>query len=250
MKTCPRGAGCSDCNDQPNSMQNRMKTIIALPTIARNKQMRMTMNKMYPLTGFYRLGSILLLVSFLIAGCAASPSEVRYDNTVKAYTAPSNEKSQAYTTGRYDKVTAYYYLQPGNRPDIQPRPKLVANTQQAPESPPANMKMVLDVSDILFDFDKWVLRANVVPELDEWAAYLKKNPSITADIYGHADSTGPSAYNQGLSEKRAQAVVNYLVSKGVDRSRLIAKGFGESQPIAPNTSKEGRQKNRRVELKL
>jgi len=213
--------------------------------------MRMTMNKMYPPTGLYRLGSILLLFSFLIAGCAASPTETRYDDTVKAYTAPSNEKSQAYTSGRYDKVTAYYFLQPGNRPDIKPRPRPVASTSaQAPEPPPANMKMVLDVSDILFDFDKWVLRANVVPELDEWAGYLNRNPSITADIYGHADSTGPSAYNQGLSEKRAQAVVNYLVAKGVERSRLTAKGFGESQPIAPNTNKEGRQKNRRVELKL
>lgn len=233
-----------------------MKTTIALPSIARKKQMRITMNKMYPPTAFYRFGSILLLFSFLIAGCAASPTDVRFDDRMKAYTAPSNEKSEAYTTGRYDKVTAYYLLYPGDRPDIQPRPKQVAAMQeqtapmQAPEPPPANMKMVLDVSDILFDFDKWVLRASVVPELDEWADYLNRNPSITADIYGHADSTGPSSYNQGLSEKRAEAVVNYLVAKGVERSRLTAKGYGENQPIAPNTSKEGRQKNRRVELKL
>lgn len=219
--------------------------------------MRIAMNKMCPPTALYRLGLILLLFSFLIAGCAASPTEVRYDDTVKAYTAPSNEKSQAYTIGRHDKVTAYYLLKPGDRPDIQPRPKQAAATMQdqtaqmqAPEPPPADMKMVLEVSDILFDFDKWVLRASVIPELDQWADYLKRNPSITADIYGHADSTGPNAYNQGLSEKRAQAVVNYLVAKGVERSRLTAKGFGENEPIAPNTTKEGRQKNRRVELKL
>ncbi len=95
-----------------------------------------------------------------------------------------------------------------------------------------------------------MIRESVVPELDQWAAYFQNNPQVTAEIYGHADSVGPSTYNMNLSQKRAQAVVNYSTAKGVSSSRLTAKGFGESQPVAPNSTSDGRQKNRRVELKL
>ncbi len=199
------------------------------------------MNKKCHTLPFYRLAPALLLFSFLVAGCAGSPTEVRYDDRMKAYTSAQNENA-----------TAEYILRPGNRPDFQPIAK--HTTAQTPPSAPktqlADLQMVLEVSDVLFEFDKWVIRADGVPELNKWAAYFKENPQVTADIYGYADSTGPSTYNLNLSEKRAQAVVNYLVSKGVDPKRFTAKGFGETQPAAPNTTKEGRQKNRRVEMNL
>lgn len=214
------------------------------------------MNDMCHTPNFFRLGSALFLFSILIAGCAGTPNEVRYDNRVKTYVTPSNNTATTSTVTQGGPVTAHYVLRPGNRPDFQPKAQKTATTQQpqtnqmAPETQLADLQLVLEVSDILFDFDKWVLRLNVVPELDKWAAYLQSNPEVTAEIYGYADSTGPTEYNQNLSLKRAQAVVNYLSGKGINPKRLTARGFGESQPVAPNTTSEGRQKNRRVELNL
>lgn len=213
------------------------------------------MNKMRHTTALNRLGPAVLLFSFLIGGCAGSPTEIRYDDSMKTYTAASDQNKSVSTSGQHSKVTAHYILRPGDRPDFQPRVKQVHTVQQpatGSETSPqlADLQMVLEVSDILFEFDKWVIRESVVPELDQWADYLRNNPQVTAEIYGHADSIGPSDYNMNLSKKRAQAVVNYLNAKGVTADRLTAKGFGESQPAAPNSTSEGRQKNRRVELKL
>jgi outer membrane protein OmpA-like peptidoglycan-associated protein len=70
------------------------------------------------------------------------------------------------------------------------------------------------------------------------------------DIYGHTDSTGTDSYNQSLSERRAASVANFLSNGGVQRARLETRGFGESQPIASNSTEEGRSANRRVELKI
>jgi OOP family OmpA-OmpF porin len=78
---------------------------------------------------------------------------------------------------------------------------------------------------------------------------LRENPSLKVEIDGHTDSTGSAAFNQTLSEQRAKAVLEYFVSKGISRGRLIAKGFGPSNPVASNVTAEGRAKNRRVELK-
>ena len=213
------------------------------------------MNKMCHPPTLYRLGPALLLCSLLMAGCAGSPSEIRYDDTMKTYVSAKNENGKTYTARQHDGTTAHYILRPGNRPDFAPRDERTTTAPQTypstvPETQLEDLQMVLEVSDILFEFDKWVIKAEVVPELDKWADYFQNNPQVTAEIYGHADSTGPSTYNQGLSVKRAQAVVNYLAKQGVDPKRFTAKGFGETQPAAPNTTGEGRQKNRRVELNL
>lgn len=202
------------------------------------------MNKMCPTLSLYRLGPTVVLCSFLIAGCASSPTEVRY-----------NDKMKTHTVNQYDKVSAHYILRPGDRPAINPQTKRTtvdcrqANAQPA-ETQKADLQLVLEVSDILFEFDKWVIRADVVPELDKWADYFRHNPQVTAEIDGHTDSIGSNAYNQTLSERRAEAVMNYLIKKGVNPTTFVTRGFGEKQPVAPNTTYEGRQKNRRVELKF
>ena len=201
------------------------------------------MIKMSPTLSFYRLGPAVVLCSFLMAGCASSPAtDVRYDDRMKTYSA-----------NQYDKVTAHYILRPGDRPDFKPQAKQTAaayQPAQPAETQRADLQLVLEASDILFEFDKWVIRAEVVPELDQWADYFLHNPQATAEIDGYADSIGTTAYNLTLSERRAQAVKNYLIKKGVQPQRFVTRGFGESKPVAPNTTEEGRQKNRRVELKF
>ena len=101
---------------------------------------------------------------------------------------------------------------------------------------------------VLFDFDESTIKPEAHPLLDEVAVILENNPEMKGEIRGHTDSTGPEEYNQQLSEKRAEAVEQYLENKGIDPSRLTSIGYGESQPIASNETPEGRKENRRVEL--
>ncbi|PID73306.1 MAG: hypothetical protein CSB33_04415 [Desulfobacterales bacterium] len=103
-------------------------------------------------------------------------------------------------------------------------------------------------ADFLFDFDKAVLNPQYYPMLDNVATVISQNPDLDVEIIGHTDSIGTPEYNSGLSVRRAQAVKTYLTNKGIAASRLSVKGMGESAPIASNTTREGRAKNRRVEL--
>lgn len=103
-------------------------------------------------------------------------------------------------------------------------------------------------ADYLFDFDKAVIKKQYYSNLDSVAKVIQDNPTLKVEIQGHTDSIGTDAYNMGLSKRRAQAVKDYLVKKGIDAKRLSIKGFGESTPKDTNTTKEGRAKNRRVEL--
>jgi outer membrane protein OmpA-like peptidoglycan-associated protein len=88
------------------------------------------------------------------------------------------------------------------------------------------------------------------PLLDTGADIAKRCPSVTFDVEGHTDNVGGHRYNQGLSERRARAVVDYLTAKGVTASRIHAAGYGQTRPVAPNTSEDGRAKNRRIEFKV
>ena len=106
------------------------------------------------------------------------------------------------------------------------------------------------LNNVFFDFDQWDLKPESHMELDRWVVFLNNHPDITAQIHGHTDSVGPDAYNMELSNKRAGAVVNYLVAKGIAKNRLIGKGFGESMPLADNSDSDGRRLNRRVEIQF
>jgi outer membrane protein OmpA-like peptidoglycan-associated protein len=105
-------------------------------------------------------------------------------------------------------------------------------------------------NNIYFATGKWVLLSKSFKGLDEVVKILNETPQLKLDIDGHTDNIGSEASNLKLSENRANAVKNYLVKKGVDASRLIVTGHGESEPIADNKTAAGRQQNRRVELKL
>jgi OOP family OmpA-OmpF porin len=103
--------------------------------------------------------------------------------------------------------------------------------------------------EVFFDTNSATLKPESYADLDRLVDVMKRVPTIRGAIEGHTDSTGSDAHNQDLSERRASAVVDYLVNKGIDRSRVEPKGFGESQPIGSNDTAEGRAQNRRVVLR-
>jgi OmpA-OmpF porin, OOP family len=101
---------------------------------------------------------------------------------------------------------------------------------------------------VYFDYDKATIKRRSFALLDEVAQALTDNPKIHVDVEGHTDGRGPDAYNLTLSQKCAEAVLDYLVGQGVDESRLNPVGYGEAKPIADNRTKAGRDQNRRVEF--
>jgi OOP family OmpA-OmpF porin len=111
---------------------------------------------------------------------------------------------------------------------------------------------LISTTEILFDLDKATLRPESKTELDRLGAILIQVPDLKVEIGGHTDATGTDAYNMKLSEERAKAVHDYLVTNfpQITAGNLTSKGYGESAPIATNKTKEGRAKNRRVEFKI
>jgi adhesin transport system outer membrane protein len=103
--------------------------------------------------------------------------------------------------------------------------------------------------DIRFETNKWDLKTGSYDVLEEIAAWLTSKPNLMIEIQGHSDSRGPRAYNIDLSQRRAQAIIAYLVHKGIDTARMKPKGYGPDRPIASNDNAAGRAKNRRVEIK-
>lgn len=101
---------------------------------------------------------------------------------------------------------------------------------------------------VLFGFDRSDLNGNAQTNLTKLVEVLQKYPDTNIEIIGHTDSKGTDAYNQALSERRANAVVSYLRDRGISSTRLTAKGMGESDPVATNDTEEGRSQNRRVEF--
>ncbi|WP_370306031.1 OmpA family protein [Sinimarinibacterium flocculans] len=101
-----------------------------------------------------------------------------------------------------------------------------------------------------FEFDKATLTVNARTLLDDVASALTNAPQIRVEVGGHTDSRGSDTYNQELSERRAQSVVDHLVGKGIAPDRLQAAGYGEAAPVADNDTDEGRELNRRVELRI
>ena len=125
-----------------------------------------------------------------------------------------------------------------------PAPAYVAPAPTPAPTPP--QKLVLE--GVNFDFDKATLRQEDIAIIDRDVTSLDKWGNVNIEVAGHTDSRGSDAYNMNLSQQRAEAVRNYLVSKGIAADRLSAKGYGESQPVAGNVTDEDRFKNRRVEL--
>jgi outer membrane protein OmpA-like peptidoglycan-associated protein len=108
----------------------------------------------------------------------------------------------------------------------------------------------IELRNIFFDIGKASLRPESNSELDRLLKLMQDVPSLKIEIGGHTDNTGSASLNQKLSQDRAEAVVNYLKSKGVPASRMNSKGYGDSVPVASNTTEAGRQQNRRTEFEI
>ena len=106
------------------------------------------------------------------------------------------------------------------------------------------------LQNIFFEVDKYELQTKSMTQLEKIHRFMTENPSVKIEISGHTDNSGTPAYNLSLSQKRAQSVYDYLVAHGVQPGRLLAKGYGADQPIADNSTEEGRQQNRRIEFKV
>jgi OmpA-OmpF porin, OOP family len=132
-------------------------------------------------------------------------------------------------------------------PPAPPAPKPPEPAKPAPQSV---RESVVIQADALFDFDKSVLRPDGKKAIDDALAKIQGTDLEMVIATGHTDSIGTEQYNQRLSERRAEAVKQYLVSKGIPASKITTIGKGESQPVATNKTKEGRQKNRRVDIEF
>lgn len=108
----------------------------------------------------------------------------------------------------------------------------------------------IPLNNIFFDFDKAVLKPESFPELNRIVKLMNERATMTVEVAGHTDATGPEEYNLGLSERRAKAVTNYFVEKGISAGRITTVFFGETKPKESNETREGRAKNRRVEFTI
>lgn len=130
----------------------------------------------------------------------------------------------------------------------EPAPPALATPEAQQLDQAQSGDTVVILHGVNFAFDSARLLPNAVTVLDEAVTVLKRRKDIDVEVVGHTDSTGPKQYNQTLSERRAKSVYDYFVSKGIDADRLSTKGYGETRPAFSNKTREGRAKNRRVEL--
>lgn len=161
------------------------------------------------------------------------------------------------TLYNYEYTVGVTYQFGGEKPAPAPVPAPVVEPAPVPEAPlepvpaaepaPGRYKYCITLH-IEFDIDKADIRPEYHDEVAKVGDFMKKYPTTTAVIEGHTDNVGTAEYNMGLSQRRAESVVNYLVDKfGIERSRLSAQGYGLTRPVADNATNEGKQKNRRIE---
>ncbi|MBA3913355.1 MAG: OmpA family protein, partial [Acidobacteriales bacterium] len=130
----------------------------------------------------------------------------------------------------------------------QMRERLLTQLSQVMETKDTPKGLVVTIPDVLFAVNSSQLKTESRERLARVAGVLLGYPDIHVEVDGYTDSTGSPAYNQKLSQQRADSVLNYLVSQSVPTASITAKGFGQDNPVAPNTTAAGRQQNRRVEL--
>ena len=160
-----------------------------------------------------------------------------------AYT--GDELTSGANFGNFVK-TVFLADKPAPAPAPKPAPVVVPKPEPKPE--PIQVTKEVVTFNLLFGFDKYKITDEMIPILEQAKAILDEDKTTRFTVAGHTDSTGPEAYNQGLSLRRASSVRDWLVNNGIAASRLDVAGYGETQPKFDNATKEGRRLNRRVEL--
>lgn len=159
-----------------------------------------------------------------------------------------NARTQRFRTKRNVTKGSYYYLDMVSVVPVNLDLNSLARVFTSEKS--FTLDSVHTFKNLLFKFDTFELLAESKTELDEIEAYLSSNTSLKIQILGHTDAMGKTDYNKELSEKRAKAVANYLIKKGVDSLRIEHQGWGSAQPVTDNETSVGRQRNRRVEFRI
>lgn len=131
-----------------------------------------------------------------------------------------------------------------------PLPQYPVAVKPVEPAPQTEVITLSDAGNVLFDFDKSDLTPAAKAQLDTLMDKLRNADVVSIKVIGHTDSKGSDAYNQALSERRASSVAAYLLSQGLAPNKLTSEGRGESEPVADNTTDEGRAENRRVELHI
>jgi OmpA-OmpF porin, OOP family len=180
----------------------------------------------------------LVLFCALASGCASSGAQ-RVPEAIPAQVCGGNADSDG------DGIT-----------DCNDRcPNSEAGQAVGPDG--CSVPLTIDLRGVNFDFDEATLRADAIATLQDAVGILSGHPDMRVEVAGHTDAIGTNEYNQGLSERRARAVYDYLTSHGIGADRISGpNGYGETRPIAPNTNEdgtdnpEGRARNRRTELNV
>ncbi|NKI35900.1 OmpA family protein [Wenzhouxiangella sp. XN79A] len=178
--------------------------------------------------------------------------EARYDNDRATF-----DSGSGFVDGILSVGLSYKFGQPPAppAPPPAPEPRVAPEPEPTPAPPPPpepEPEVILELdAEVTFEFDSAVLLAAAERELDRVVDIMDEAEDILlVEIAGHTDSVGPEAYNQGLSERRARSVADYLASQGVARDRMQVMGYGESRPKVPNTTPENRRMNRRVVISV
>lgn len=128
------------------------------------------------------------------------------------------------------------------------RARLLAQLNQVLQTRDTARGLIVSMPDVLFDFNKYTLKQEARERLARISGIVLAYPDLRLEIDGYTDSVGSDEYNQTLSDKRAEAVRDYLVGSGVSMNNVVARGMGKADPVADNSTAQGRQLNRRVEM--
>jgi OmpA-OmpF porin, OOP family len=137
-----------------------------------------------------------------------------------------------------------------NKPGSDSNPTMLEIKGKELKLVPIEVGAVVKLNNIFFDTGKATLRDESAPELDRIVSEMNNKPKLVIELGGHTDNVGSNELNQKLSQDRADSVREYLIGKGIEPDRIQSKGFGETKPVAPNDTDEGRQQNRRVEFTI
>lgn len=162
----------------------------------------------------------------------------------------TNEIETLMQVAKLKGATAIARANPPQQEAAAPPPPQVVVVERPAPAPQFRDGSTLVLSDVVFATGRAELKPGADARLRPMVEHLRSNPNVRVRIAGHTDSQGTDAANQVLSQRRAQAVRDRLASFGVEPSRIVATGYGEAQPVAPNDNPAGRQQNRRVEITL